>query len=538
MTTPTAHINARAASLAAALLAGLVAAAGIAFLVQVAAVSSRPAAGRALIVHAERTGIRLGDNALTGRVDLVASVPGLRWRIAGVTGWRQAPGRVLVRSWDTEDVPDGPYALELRTHGLQTARTLVVRNVTPVTGYTAADQANASAGLSLSPTDARAVVASFGRSSYRPGEVAVLTLARAYPAVRIELLRCGPEQQLTIGNETMEGIPVAERRVHAVRVVRIAIGAWPSGVYTARLTSTRGRVGFAPFVIRPRRLGEHRVAVVQPNYTWQAYNYRDGDDDGRPDSWYGNGRSRVVDVTRPYLDRGVPPHFRQYDVSFLRWLTHSGREVDMLAQEDIEQVSGDRLARLYDLIVFPGHHEYVTEGEYDAVRRYRDLGGNLAFLSANNFFWRVDRRGTRIYRIAMWRDLGRPESALVGVQYFDWNHGTYGSRPYRLVAPERAPWLFAGVAGRGDALGQFGIEVDGRTAASPRSIRVLAVLENAFGTGRPAEMTYYETRRGAKVFAAGAFTLAGTQARQPGIWRLLENLWDGLATLPIRASGR
>jgi hypothetical protein len=37
------------------------------------------------------------------------------------------------------------------------------------------------------------------------------------------------------------------------------------------------------------------------------------------------------------------------------------------------------------LIIFPGHHEYVTKAEYDAVERYRDLGGNLAFLAAKNF---------------------------------------------------------------------------------------------------------------------------------------------------------
>ena len=37
-------------------------------------------------------------------------------------------------------------------------------------------------------------------------------------------------------------------------------------------------------------------------------------------------------------------------------------------------------------------------------------------------------------------------------------------------------------------------------------------------------MTYYETPAGAKVFAAGAFTLAG--ARDPLSRRLLENLWQ------------
>ena len=40
-------------------------------------------------------------------------------------------------------------------------------------------------------------------------------------------------------------------------------------------------------------------------------------------------------------------------------------------------------------------------------------------------------------------------------------------------------------------------------------------------------MTYYE-RAGAKVFAAGAFTLAGG-VPQPKVRQLVDNLWKGLA---------
>jgi hypothetical protein len=53
-------------------------------------------------------------------------------------------------------------------------------------------------------------------------------------------------------------------------------------------------------------------------------------------------------------------------------------------------------------------------------------------------------------------------------------------------------------------------------------------MANAFGTNRAAEMTYYETAAGARVFAAGAFTLGGAAA----LWtpaRLLDNLWRRLA---------
>jgi hypothetical protein len=41
-------------------------------------------------------------------------------------------------------------------------------------------------------------------------------------------------------------------------------------------------------------------------------------------------------------------------------------------------------------------------------------------------------------------------------------------------------------------------------------------------------MTYYETKSGAKVFAAGAFTLAGS-IWWPDVNRVLENLWTRLA---------
>ena len=68
-----------------------------------------------------------------------------------------------------------------------------------------------------------------------------------YPAVLIELIHVGPERQLTIGNQTMEGVRVAGpflvNGTHGS--VRLPIGAWESGVHAARMTAP-GRVGFAP----------------------------------------------------------------------------------------------------------------------------------------------------------------------------------------------------------------------------------------------------------------------------------------------------
>jgi hypothetical protein len=53
---------------------------------------------------------------------------------------------------------------------------------------------------------------------------------------------------------------------------------------------------------------------------------------------------------------------------------------------------------------------------------------------------------------------------------------------------------------------------------------VLACARSIFGHGVDAEMTYYETPFGAKVFAAGAFSLAGL-ADSHVISRMLDNLF-------------
>jgi hypothetical protein len=80
----------------------------------------------------------------------------------------------------------------------------------------------------------------------------------------------------------------------------------------------------------------------------------------------------------------------------------------------------------------------------------------------------------------------------------------------------------------GSTFARGGIEADATTSSSPRGTQVISTIPNVFGTGRDAEMSYYELPNGAKVFAAGAFTLAG-RAWMPGIEQVPENLWTRLA---------
>jgi N,N-dimethylformamidase beta subunit-like, C-terminal len=451
------------------------------------------------------------------------------------------PGRPAVEAiWSREvRLPRGPHTLVWRPPSTTPARTYVLRLVaTDRLGRRSVyDNPRPGTGRHRAPVvRVQSVEAGFTRRSYAPGEVAELRIASDARTLRIQVFTFGNQTHPTPQDLQTSGVAMTpavrvdwtpHRRAPArLRVVRA--GGWASGLYFLRLTSGDGRVGYAPLIVRPRRLGTSRVAVVLSTNTWQAYNFADEDGDGWGDSWYVSDDQRRVDLERPYLDFGVPFRFRDWDLTFVAWLNRTGKGVDYLSDDDLEHTSAAELAAAYDLIVFPGHAEYVTAHAYDVVQGFRDRGGNLMFLSANNFFWRVQRDGRWLVKTRLWRDLGRPEAGLVGVQYV----GSDGGRRqagYTVTGTGAAPWAFAGTGLRdGDVFGTYGIEIDARTPASPSETQLLAAIPELMGPGRSAEMTYYETASGAKVFAAGALNFAASLDR-PEVQRLVENVWSRLS---------
>jgi hypothetical protein len=377
----------------------------------------------------------------------------------------------------------------------------------------------------------------FLRRSYAPGELAALTIATDAKAFRMQLFAFGSSVKVsevdvkTNGGAVTPPLDVRWDRYRSARtgLRLVRAGEWPSGLYFLRARAADGRTGYAPMILRPRVLGTSRVAVVLATNTWQAYNFDDANGDGWGDSWYVSGAQRSVGLQRPFLDFGIPFRFHDWDLEFISWLNRTGKQVDYLSDDDLERVgSGDALARAYDLVVFPGHEEYVTRHAYDVVRRYRDLGGNLAFLAANNFFREVTRQGERIVRGGLWRDLGRPEAGLVGVQYAGSNHGE-GQAPFVVTGTAAAPWAFGGTGlADGSSFGRYGIEIDARSTATPPGTVVLARIQDVLGPGRTAEMTYYETPAGAKVFAAGTLNFAASLG-DAQVAALVENVWTRLS---------
>ena len=313
-----------------------------------------------------------------------------------------------------------------------------------------------------------------------------------------------------------------------LRVVRA--GDWPSGLYFLRARAADGRVGYAPFIVRPRRLGTNRVAVVLATNTWAAYNFADADGDGWGDSWYVTGRHRSVDLQRPFLDFGVPFRFHDWDLEFIAWLNRTGRHVDFLSDDDLDAVaSGDELARRYDLVVFPG-----SRGVRDAarVRRDRALPRRSAATSRSSprtTYTAASTASGPARAAGVWRKLGRPESSVVGVQYVGSDHGQRQARLHRHGRGRGA----VGVRGNGPCRRRRVRPLRDRDRCAHG--RVAARHPGARAHPRPARPgplggdDLLRDARGREGVCGGALNFGASLGR-PEVDRLLANVWARLTT--------
>ena len=387
------------------------------------------------------------------------------------------------------------------------------------------------------------LLAGFLARSYAPGQVAVLAVGGGGTnRATLQIFQAGASgtpgpaaasgwDRHTFGKPVTAPQQVLRPSGSGRWLVHVRLGSdWPSGAYVARL-SWGAHADYAPFILRPSRLGHEPVLVVEPTNTWHAYDDFDGD------SWYLDPAVHVIDLTHPFaasrvngkrVPAGLPEQFQRFDVGFLRWYWHSGYQADFVSDDDLERLSSARQLSRYRLIVFAGHEEYVTSHTFDLITAYRNAGGNLAFLSANNFFYKVKVSGNTMTGRIPWRKVGRPEAALVGAQYAGWDEGDYPNKPYRITNTAAAPWLFNGTGLHdGSSVGNYGIEVDEPSSASPPHTHVLAVIPNELGPGKPAEMTIY-TRGRSTVFDAGAINFEAS-AHWPALSRFFSNLWSHLS---------
>lgn len=70
------------------------------------------------------------------------------------------------------------------------------------------------------------------------------------------------------------------------------------------------------------------------------------------------------------------------------WLDRQGYRFDVVTDEDLETEPEQLEGR--NTLFIAGHSEYWSAKAYNALEKFLDQGGNLATLSANSLFWRVE----------------------------------------------------------------------------------------------------------------------------------------------------
>jgi hypothetical protein len=319
----------------------------------------------------------------------------------------------------------------------------------------------------------------------------------------------------------------------------------PSGMLLAVLRAPGGAVvANVPVVLRPGPTAARRAPVlfVSAAVTWQAYNAWGGSDfygdPGDPSIPGTHGRwATAVSFDRPYNLDGGAGYLRRWELPFVRWMERSGRDVDYMADVDLER--NPDLASGRRLIVMAGHPEYWSLPMRARIEAAIAMGTSVAFLTANEVYWQVRLEdgpagpGTRVVcykRAALdpmmatmptlatcrWRDspVSDPEAPLVGQMY-----GAIVARPADWVVQEPGHWLYEATRlAAGDRirnlvgqefdtyfpdLGQPGTTILARgtveTASPPAHDPML-------WQGQPTHTaTIYTAQSGATVIAAGTF---------------------------------
>jgi hypothetical protein len=241
----------------------------------------------------------------------------------------------------------------------------------------------------------------------------------------------------------------------------------------------------------------------------------------------------------------------------LRWLETQGYEHAVLADEDMHREPA--ILQSYTTVILNAHPEYYSDNMRRALQEFLDAGGNLAYLGGNGVYWRItvaDRQlecrkemdiTARLHTQpevsgtlgGRWRELGQPESALLGIEFdVEWYLATHGRQytPYVVKQPDHFAFantnlqegdLF-GTPGRtlwgDDADGASGYEIDRVTEHSPDNIVVLA---EATGEPAAAQMTYYDHPGGGGVFSAGSISFTmGIDLDDDRLGAVLRNVLD------------
>jgi hypothetical protein len=314
---------------------------------------------------------------------------------------------------------------------------------------------------------------------------------------------------------------------------------WVTGIYVAKLINAAGYENYITFVVRDDDRNPD-LLFQSPVTTYHAYNNFPNDgvrgkssyDNSSygPDTVKGTPAAVKLSFDRPYPNGGEGQVF-DWEHDLIMFLEKHGYDVSYIT--DIDTHANPQ--RLLDAKAFlsTGHDEYWSGEMYDAAEIARDAGVHLAFFGSNAVYWQirlepsseqVPNRVMVIYKdpdidpepdpskkTDTFRNIGRAEQRLMGIQFIDWN---YFSNNTDFIVQNSSHWIYEGTnISDGHIIpGIIGYEVDTRFTEYllPDSVNY-TVLGSSPYTGLVvgdviSEAIIFETANGSYVFSSGTMS--------------------------------
>ncbi|SJM94461.1 cadherin-like domain-containing protein [Crenothrix polyspora] len=355
---------------------------------------------------------------------------------------------------------------------------------------------------------------------------------------------------------------------------------WTTGVYLAQLTSATGWKSEILFVVKDDSRPADFLYEV-PVLTYLAYNnYPDGTGKSLYDS-NSAGNAKAVKVS---LDSPQDHQFGTWlgsdwtEIHLVAWLEKMGYNINYTTDLDVHTAAANLKA--YKGVIIGGHSEYWTKAMYDNTEQARDAGVNLAFFGANAAHWQVrmensssgipnrvltcykDENGSSndpvkdATQTKKWRDLGRAEQTLIGVQHDidGWNLGL--SNQHALKLQETNHWAYNGSGLSDGNLIPYlvGYEIDNFNPSYPKP-PLLTPTSQTFIAESPyynhsnalykSQASLYQAPSGAWVFGSGTMSWSWALAKQASdsyvfqntaIQKVTQNILDAFKSKPTSSN--
>ena len=325
---------------------------------------------------------------------------------------------------------------------------------------------------------------------------------------------------------------------------------WVTGQYVAVMSTPDHFQSVATFVLKPQH-SKAALLYVSPVNSYQAYNDFPFDpatpDGDRPQTGrslydfsspataaYPDGEPSVrVSFDRPYSSQyGGPGDGGVFDFepNSIGYLESRGYDIAYTTDSDLD--AEPRQVLDHAALYVSGHSEYWSARMYDAALLARSKGVGIAFVSSNEVYWQIryepnssgmPRRIVVGYkdflpdpvpdpalRTIRWRDLGRAEQTLVGIQFPIDGNMDWGGQAF--VPTNTDHWAYAGTgfsSGHSVDGSIVGYEIDAYDPAYPKppgtdyTLLASSPFVNFLGNDYTHNMSIYRGTGGNWVWATG-----------------------------------